>query len=113
MPKFLIDVNLPYRFQFWNSADFIHQRDLDDEWTDTQIWDYAKRNNLTIISKDFDFYERILLRQPPPRVIHLRIGNMKFRAFREFIGSNWSQIEELIVHHKLIIVFSDRFELVK
>ena len=48
MPKYLIDVNLPYRFSLWNSEDFIHQTNIDDEWTDEQIWEYAKENNPTI-----------------------------------------------------------------
>jgi hypothetical protein len=41
MPKFLIDVNLPYRFSLWKGDDYIHQNDIGDEWTDTQIWNYA------------------------------------------------------------------------
>lgn len=59
MAKFLIDANLPYRFSLWKSDDYIHQNDIDDEWTDSQIWDYAKDNNLTIITKDADFSNRI------------------------------------------------------
>ncbi len=43
------------------------QRDIDDEWSDEQIWNYAGENNLTIISKDSDFSNRILLEQPPPK----------------------------------------------
>jgi len=34
MPKYLIDVNLPYYFSLWDSPDFTHQKDIDDEWTD-------------------------------------------------------------------------------
>lgn len=55
MPSFLIDVNLPYYFSIWNTDEFIHQKDINDEWSDEKIWNYAKENNLTIISKDSDF----------------------------------------------------------
>ena len=84
MPKYLIDVNLPYRFSLWNSDDFVHQTNIDDEWTDEQIWEYAKENNLTIITKDADFSNRIIFHEPPPRVIHIRFGNMKMRESRNF-----------------------------
>ena len=55
MTKFLIDVNLPYRFSLWKGDDYIHQYDIDDEWTDTQIWDYARENNLTSLQKTLIF----------------------------------------------------------
>jgi predicted nuclease of predicted toxin-antitoxin system len=81
MAKYLIDVNLPYRFSLWKGNDYIHQTDLGDEWTDAQIWNFAKENNLTIITKDCDFSNRIIFHEPPPKVIHIRFGNMKMKDF--------------------------------
>ena len=75
MAKFLVDVNLPYYFSLWNHHDYIHQFDLGDTWTDSEIWEYAQENNLTIVTKDADFYNRILTSEPPPKVIHIRVGN--------------------------------------
>ena len=49
MLKYIVDVNLPYRFSLWHGEEFIHVKDIDDEWTDSQIWEYAKENCLTII----------------------------------------------------------------
>ena len=110
MAKFLVDVNLPYYFSLWNNSDFIHQKDINDAWTDDQIWSYAKANNLTIITKDSDFSNRILLREPPPKIIHMRIGNLKMRNFFELVTQIWSQV--ILVHetHKLVNVFRDRIE---
>ncbi len=68
--KYLIDVNLPYLFSIWNQNDYIHQKDIDDEWSDDLIWNYAKKNRLTIISKDADFSNRILLEDPHGSSIH-------------------------------------------
>ncbi len=34
MPNFLIDVNLPYHLAIWNSANFIPQNNINDEWSD-------------------------------------------------------------------------------
>jgi len=64
MPQFLIDVILPYYFNLWNNDNYIHQKDIDDEAKDTEIWNYAKAQSLTIITKDSDFSNRILLNEP-------------------------------------------------
>ncbi|MFY7742591.1 MAG: DUF5615 family PIN-like protein [Flavobacterium sp.] len=81
MVKYLIDVNLPYYFSLWNSDEFIRQKDINDQSSDEEIWQYAKNNNLTIITKDVDFSNKILLHNPPPKVIHIRFGNMKMNEF--------------------------------
>jgi predicted nuclease of predicted toxin-antitoxin system len=41
MAKYLIDANLPYRFSSWYGSDYIHVFDLNDRWSDWEIWDYA------------------------------------------------------------------------
>ena len=88
MPKYLVDANLPYYFSLWNGKEFIHQVDLGDTWSDEQIWNYAKEHYLTIITKDADFSNRIILSEPPPKVIHLKIGNMKLNRLFEFLSEN-------------------------
>ncbi|MEB3281679.1 MAG: DUF5615 family PIN-like protein [Lyngbya sp.] len=42
---------------------------------DVIIWEYAKANHFTILSKDSDFHQRSLLYGHPPKFIYLRIGN--------------------------------------
>lgn len=61
MPRYLVDANLPYRFSIWNNEFYKHQFDLGDEWKVSKIWEYAKANDLTIITKDADFYHKIIL----------------------------------------------------
>jgi predicted nuclease of predicted toxin-antitoxin system len=110
MKKYLIDVNLPCNFALWNNEDFVHQKDINDEWTDEQIWYYAKENNLTIVSKDSDFSNRIILSSPPPKVIHIKFGNLKFKEFYLVITKMWNTIVELSDKYKLVNVFTDRIE---
>jgi predicted nuclease of predicted toxin-antitoxin system len=110
MASFIIDANLPYYFSLWNTPEFIHVKDINDEWTDEQIWTYAKTNNLTIITKDSDFSNKIIFNNPPPRVIHLRFGNMKMKPFFETITKLWDDIIEINKDHKLVNVFIDRIE---
>jgi predicted nuclease of predicted toxin-antitoxin system len=110
MAKYLIDVNLPYYFSPWSGPDYIHVRDLNDEWTDGQVWSHAKRERLTIVSKDADFSARALIEHPPPRVIHIRIGNLRMREFHERIFGIWSEVCELSTRYRLVHVFRDRIE---
>lgn len=108
--KYLIDVNLLYRFIHWHSDEYVHQRDIDSTFQDDKIWDYAKTNNLTIVTKDADFANRILLHTPPPRVIHFKVGNMKLKDFHLFVQNKWDKILIVSNQYKLVNVFVDRIE---
>lgn len=110
MRKYLIDVNLPYHCSLWNNPEFIHQKDLGDEWLDSQIWNYAFDNQLTIITRDADFSIRISASEPPPRVIHFRLGNVRASQFFELLYKNWQNIAVLSDEHKLVTVYRDRLE---
>lgn len=110
MARFLVDANLPYYFSLWRGEDYLHVFDLNDSWTDSQVWRFAQEHGLTIITKDSDFSDRILLSQPPPRVIHIRLGNLTMREFHALISGMWSQIVELSESCRLVQVFQDRLE---
>lgn len=113
MPRFLIDNNLPYYFSLWNTEEYIHQRDIDGRWKDSGIWKYAIENNLIIITKDSDFSDRLLWATPPPKVIHIRLGNMRMRDFHKIISSVWEEVCELIQSHKIVYLYKDRLEAVQ
>ncbi len=110
MPKYLIDANLPYRFSVWNTPDYIHQKDIDDQWTDEQIWQYAKNENLTIVTKDADFLNKMILSEPPPRIIHIRFGNMRMNMFFTFVKNIWDNVTQLSTENKIVSVYKDRIE---
>lgn len=110
MAKYLIDINLPYYFSLWNNEDYIHQSDILNTAEDAEIWQYAKDNNLTILTKDADFSNRILLAEPPPRVIHIRIGNASVREFHNILNSIWDDVLALSQSYKLVTVFKDKVE---
>lgn len=110
MKKYLIDVNLPYRFVHWAGNEYIHQHDIDPRLSDKQIWEYAKNNNLTIVTKDSDFADRMIMSEPPPKVIHIKIGNIKLNQFHSFIAKNWNKITEINNSCKLVNVYIDRIE---
>lgn len=113
MRKFLVDANLPSKIRSWQTEEFEFVNRINDEWTDSEIWDYAASHDLVIISKDGDFSHRVILSEPPPKIIHIKIGNMRLREFEFFIGSTWEIIKELSNDHKLVNVFFDHIEAIE
>ena len=109
MPKFLIDVNLPAYFSLWNSDEYIHQFNLNPKAKDKEIWQYAKEQNLIIITKDSDFSNRVLLNSPP-KVIHIRIGNKTMKEFYRIINSCWPDVIIMIEAYKMVTVYEDHLE---
>lgn len=61
MPKYLIDANLPRYFSLWDSDDFVFAHDSGPSWKDEQIWNHASAAGLTIVTKDADFSDRVLV----------------------------------------------------
>jgi predicted nuclease of predicted toxin-antitoxin system len=110
MHMFLIDVNLPYYFSLWNSEEYIHLKDINQEWSDEKVWDYASENNLTIITKDSDFSKKILLKNPPPKVIHIKIGNMRQKELYLTLSKLWKDILDMSENYKLVNVYKTGIE---
>ncbi len=42
---------------------------------DIEIWEFAKNNNYSIVTFDFDFIDLSTLKGHPPKIILLRLGN--------------------------------------
>jgi len=54
--------------------DVIHATELGMRLTDDQIWNEAKRLNRILVTKDTDFFDRMALVGPPPKVVWARFG---------------------------------------
>ncbi len=110
MKGFLFDENLPTNIKFSPSLPVEYVTDIGESLSDTEIWECAKINNLVIVTKDADFSNRIIISNPPPKVIHLRFGNMRKKDFHAFLSRVWFRIEVLIKTHKLVNVYIDSIE---
>ena len=42
---------------------------------DAAVWNYARENGYTIVSKDNDFRQRAFLLGAPPKIVWLSVGN--------------------------------------
>ena len=49
----------------------------------------------------------------PPKVIHLKFGNLRIKEFHNLISKIWIDIEILIVDNSLVNVYFDRIESIK
>lgn len=63
---------------------------------DPDIWEYAKVNDFTIVTKDSDFYDVALVKGKPPKVVWLRCGNASTNAIEELLRSNEGAIKLFI-----------------
>ena len=63
---------------------------------DNAIWQYAKTNGFTIVTKDADFQERAVLPGAPPKVIWLRTRNCKSGDVAAALRRALKQIRQFI-----------------
>jgi predicted nuclease of predicted toxin-antitoxin system len=62
--------------------------------SDLDIWDYAKRRGLILISFDEDFQDLSHLNGFPPKVILLRLGNSSTKNIADVLLQKWNDIEQ-------------------
>lgn len=68
MIRILIDENLPAALAPRLGCICMHANDLGPQPTDKYLWDYAKREGWTLLTKDADFFEQLALEGSPPKV---------------------------------------------
>ena len=69
-----------------------------DTSDDIDIWEYAKNNGFTIVTKDIDFYELGLVKGYPPKIIWLRCGNTSTTNVEKILRDNYEQIKDFVVN---------------
>jgi len=83
--KLLFDHNLSHKLVDRLAdifPDSTHTRLLGlSEAGDTQVWQIASDNQLTIVSQDADFLEMGLIKGFPPKLIWIRLGNSTTNEF--------------------------------
>lgn len=95
--KLLFDQNLSPRLAEYFKDSFkvtVHVQEIELDTSDDRIvWEYAKSNLFTIITKDSDFNNMASLYGFPPKVIWIRRGNCSTNLIKEIIEAH----KEIIV----------------
>jgi predicted nuclease of predicted toxin-antitoxin system len=94
--KLLLDENLSFRLIRLLQSHFpetVHVRDLGfSQADDLSIWEFARLNGFTIVSKDADFHQLAFVKGAPPKVVWVQRGNC-----------STDQIANLMVKHHIAI----------
>lgn len=98
--KFLFDHNLSPKLVHRLADLFPHSNHVYylglDRVEDRQVWQYAKANNFTIITRDSDYNELLILLGFPPKVVWIRRGNCSTLEIEDILRTHCSDIQDLI-----------------
>jgi predicted nuclease of predicted toxin-antitoxin system len=97
--KLLFDHNLSprlvYRFaDLFPESSHIYTLGL-EQANDRDIWDYAQTHGFTIVTRDSDYNELLVLRGFPPKVIWIRRGNCSTTEIESILRSHLADIQTL------------------
>jgi predicted nuclease of predicted toxin-antitoxin system len=54
-----------------------------------------------------------IMQGSPPKIIHIKFGNLKLSEFEEVINTCWAQVAELIKTHSVINIYQNTIEAIK
>jgi predicted nuclease of predicted toxin-antitoxin system len=99
--KLLFDQNISHRIinlvqQEFPNAQQVRHLNLEN-YTDNQLWQFAKENDFSIVTFDSDFIDITTLKGTPPKIIWLRLGNTSTISIANKIISNKSQIYDFLL----------------
>jgi predicted nuclease of predicted toxin-antitoxin system len=111
--RLLLDANVSWRLVsilIEHFGESVHVDDITElafPAEDTKIWQYAKDNGYTIITRDNDFNDLIAIRGFPPKIIWLRTGNCSRKYTADLLIRSKQEIQELLKSevHGLLEIF--------
>jgi predicted nuclease of predicted toxin-antitoxin system len=108
--KLLFDENLSPKLPLLINHYFpgsLHVRDCHLKgMPDLAVWEYARVNGFTLVSKDGDFYQRSILLGAPPKVVWLRLGNCTRQQLLDLLIKYQVQIQELEAAAETVLLLS-------
>ena len=113
----LFDQNISPRIVKYFSSVFPeakHVREVGlEDASDTLIFDFAKKNNLVVVTFDSDFVDLNVVRGIPPKIIWIRTGNLTTRSVADLLNRNVESIKRFLEsdqpdHQILEILRNDR-----
>ncbi|MGE0635556.1 MAG: DUF5615 family PIN-like protein [Bacteroidia bacterium] len=99
--QLLIDANLSWRLVNILKNDFpeinhVIYTGLEQACSDKTIWEYALKNNCSIITSDEDFYLLSISKGFPPKIILVKTGNQSTRYIASILIKHKAEISEFV-----------------
>lgn len=98
--KLLFDQNISFRIAKKLQSYFpgcVHVSECNlSNCEDSEIWDYAKKKDLAIVTFDADFYDISIINGHPPKIIWIRTGNLTTDELAQLLISNQEIIESFL-----------------
>ena len=99
--KLLFDQNISFRLikqisDVFPQAQQVMEVGLADH-NDSEIWEFARKNDYTIVTFDSDFYDLSVIKGMPPKIIWLRIGNTSTSNIAKVLIDNQELIKKFII----------------
>lgn len=98
--KFLFDQNISHRIleklpDLFKESTSVKKEGLINE-PDRKIWEFAKHENLIIVTQDSDFNVLTALYGFPPKIIWVRSGNLKTDEIADLLIKNQKAIQDFL-----------------
>lgn len=98
--RLLFDQNISFRItkklqSFFSDCLHVSDCSLSNK-EDSKIWEYAKKNDLAIVTFDSDFYDISIINGHPPKIIWIRTGNLSTDEISDLLISNKDSIEKFL-----------------
>jgi len=113
MTEFLVDANLPEQVLPPGQPKVSLPEKEGVRPTDTEIWGIARSKGWVVVTRDTDFFDRLSLFGPPPKVVWFRGGNMRRKAIVDLVHRQWPDVVKLLKENDLVEIHSDRLETFK
>ena len=101
--KLLFAQNISYRLirkikDIYPNAKQVRELGLENS-TDNEIFEYAKKNNYSIVTFDSDFCDLNILKGFPPKIIWIRTGNTTTKNLEIIIGQKFELINSFLTEN--------------
>ncbi|MEX2380462.1 MAG: DUF5615 family PIN-like protein [Vicingaceae bacterium] len=98
--RLLFDQNISFRVSKKLTDQFPACKHVSDcglmDCSDSDIWEYAQKNNYSIITFDSDFYDISVINGHPPKIIWIRSGNLTTKEIVKLLIHNKNAIDKFI-----------------
>ena len=110
---FIIDAHLPKSLckyfralghTAFHTTDFPMGNATSDSWLSEE----AAKQAAVVVSKDSDFFHSFLLHRKPPKLIMVKVGNLKLRDMKQLFETQAENLALLLESHDLIELYFDK-----